>query len=141
MGEVGTPSLCSQPHGNCWSMVRRRELKGQDSAPDSLWASHIACLSSPFPLLCSNSKLAASWGCEMFGRGRRKAAGGTESFILQCPCCTYRVMFIKQYQPILAGNSSSQNLFSTKPRPVLIAIICCKQMLPGISFPGSSILT
>lgn len=37
----------------------------------------------------------------------------------------------------LPGSSSSQNLFSTKPGPFLIVIICCKQMLPGIASPNS----
>lgn len=111
MGGVGTPSFHSQPHGNRWSMVSRRELKGQHSATDSLWVSHVACLSSPFLSLCSNSQLAASWGYEMFGSGQRNAAGGMESFILQRPCCAYQVMYLAQLSAkVLAGNSSSQNL-------------------------------
>ena len=130
MGGVGTPSLCSQPHGNHWSMVSRRELKGQDSATDLLWVSHVACLSSPFVLLCSNSKLAASWGYETFGRGWRKAAGGMESFILQRPCCVYRVMFIKQYQPKYLPGTAAVKIFSAQSQGLFLLLLsaasrCC----------------
>ena len=130
MGGVGTPSLCSQPHGNHWSMVSRRELKGQDSATDLLWVSHVACLSSPFFLLCSNSKLAASWGYETFGRGWRKAAGGMESFILQCPCCVYRVTFIKQYQPKYLPGRAAVKIFSAQSQGLFLLLLsaasrCC----------------
>jgi len=96
---VRAPSLCSQPHGSHGSVGSTRELKGQDPATDSLWASHAACPSYPFLLLCSSSRLSASWGFEMFARGQRKAAGGMETLILQRLCCVYRVMFVKQYQP------------------------------------------
>lgn len=60
----------------------------------------------------------------MFGRGRRKAAGGMESFILQHPCCVYRVMFIKQYQPKYLPGTAIVKIFSASR-----AYSCCYYLL------------